>query len=49
MSTKEALQILATASGVALLSRTDHTKVVEALQTLEKALAGNSEGEAKLQ
>lgn len=38
MTSKEALQILAQASGLAPLNRNDHTKIIEAISVLEKAL-----------
>jgi hypothetical protein len=39
MTTKEALEILRTASGLAPLNRQDHTKILEAISVIEKVLA----------
>ena len=38
MNPKEALEILKTASGLAPLNRNDHSKIIEAISVLEKAL-----------
>jgi len=43
MTPKEALEILKSASGLAPLNRNDHVKILQACETLEKALAEKAE------